>query len=160
MREMQFKARQAAEEAAWNTIDACPYGVLSVTTEDGTPYSVPLSPVRQGREVYFHCAHTGWKAECLRRAPRVCLTCVSRAEPDQAGLTVRYDSAVAFGTAREVTDPAEKAACLRLLCRRYAPDNPDGAERSIARSLEKTAVWKITVEEITGKHNGSEEGPA
>lgn len=153
MREIKLKARQTSEEAAWNVVDTCPYAVLAMTTEDGTPYSVPVTIVRRDREVYFHCAQVGWKVECLRSHPKVCLTCVSRADIDQDELTVRYDSAVAFGAASEITDPEEKAAYLRLLCARHAPDNPAGMERSIARSLAVTGVWKITVESITGKHN-------
>ena len=40
---------------------------------------------------------------------------------------------------------------LRLLCQRHTPDNMEGFSRAIAKSLGRTGVWRITVEEITGK---------
>ena len=116
-------------------------------------YGLPLNVVREGRVVYFHGAQAGRKAACLQKAPRVCLTCVETCEIVPERYTTRYASAVAFGRVEEITEPEEKVQALRLLCRRYTPEHLAGAEKEIIQSLRGTAVWKLTVDEITGKAN-------
>ena len=153
MREMRRKERQITEEEAWAVVDKCEYAFLAMTAEDGTPYGLPVTIVREGRNVYFHSAMEGRKVECLRRQPRVCLTCVGENQVLPERYTTLYASAVAFGTARELTDAREKTEALRLLCRRYAPNHMDGFDAAMDASLGRTAVWCIAVEEITGKSN-------
>ena len=63
------------------------------------------------------------------------------------------------GTAREVTDEAEKVLALRALCQKLTPGSMDGGrfEAAIAQSLAVTAVWKIAMEEISGKEKARKE---
>lgn len=139
------------EEFAWEVVDKCEYAFLAMTAEDGGPYGLPVTIVREGRAVYFHSAMEGRKVACLRRNPRVCLTCVGDTRVPEGKFTTLFESAVAFGTAAEVTDGAEKVRALRMLCRRHTPGNMAAFDRAIAASLERTGIWRITVEEITGK---------
>lgn len=150
---MRRRDRQIPEKQAWEILDQCDYAVLAMTAEDGSPYCVPLNVVREGQSVYFHGAQAGRKAACLQKAPRVCLTCVETCEIVPERYTTRYASAVAFGRVTEVEEPEEKARALRFLCQRYTPEHLAGAEKEITQSLRGTAVWKLTVEEITGKAN-------
>ena len=147
MREMRRKERQITEEEAWAVV----YAFLAMTAEDGTPYGLPVTIVREGRNIYFHSALEGRKVECLRRQPRVCLTCVGDTAIQQDRFTTLYESAVAFGTAAEVTENAEKVEVLRLLCLRHTPDNMADFDRAVNASLARTGIWKIAVEELTGK---------
>ena len=151
MREMRRKERQITEEEAWAVVDKCEYAFLAMTAEDGTPYGLPVTIVREGRNIYFHSALEGRKVECLRRQPRVCLTCVGDAAIQQDRFTTLYESAVAFGTAAEVTENAEKVEVLRLLCLRHTPDNMADFDRAVNASLARTGIWKIAVDELTGK---------
>ena len=151
MTEMRRKDRQMPEEFAWDVVDQCEYAFLSMMEEDGTPYGLPITIVRKDRNVYFHSAMDGRKVRCLRANPRVCLTCVGNTEIQQDRFTTLYQCAVAFGTAEEVTEEAEKIEALRLLCQRHTPDNMAGFEDAIRRSLARTGIWRITVEEISGK---------
>ena len=146
------------EEFAWEVVDKCAYALLSMTAEDGGPYGLPITVVREGRTIYFHSALEGRKAACLRQNPRVCLSCVgdTRIPPDQ--FTTYFESAVAFGTAEEVTDPQEKLVALRLLCQRHVPENMTAFDQAAAGSLHRTGVWKITVETITGKAKRPQDG--
>ena len=151
MTEMRRKDRQMPEEFAWQVVDKCEYAFLAMTAEDGTPYGLPITIVRNGNAVYFHSAMEGRKVHCLRQHPKVCLTCVGDTQIQQDRFTTLFESAVAFGTACEVTEDAEKIEALRLLCRRHTPENMAGFDAAIQASLKRTAIWKITVEEITGK---------
>jgi hypothetical protein len=151
MKEMRRKDRQMPEEFAWQVVDKCEYAFLAMTAEDGAPYGLPVTIVRKGGAVYFHSAMEGRKIDCLRKSPRVCLTCVGDTQVQQDRFTTLYESAVAFGTAAEVTEDGEKIEALRLLCQRHTPGNMGNFDQAIAASLPRTAIWKITIEKITGK---------
>ena len=46
---------------------------------------------------------------------------------------------------------AEKIAALRALCRKLTPDRMDGFDAAVSKSLKVTSVWRISMEEVTGK---------
>lgn len=152
MMEMRRKDRQMSEEFAWQVVDQCEYAFLSMIAEDGTPYGVVVNVFRDGMNVYFHCAMEGRKTACMRKNPRVCLTCVSRAEVVPEKLATLYSSAIAFGTAEEVVDSAEKVRLLHLLCERYTvPMDHMAIQTDFSGCAPKTAIWRIRVDTITGK---------
>lgn len=152
MVEMRRKDRQMSEEFAWQVVDQCEYAFLAMTAEDGTPYGVVVNVFRDGTDVYFHCAMEGRKTECMRKNPKVCLTCVSHAEVVPEKLATLYSSAIAFGTAEEILDPAEKVRLLHLLCERYeVPTGHASVKMEFAGCGPKTAIWRIRVDAITGK---------
>lgn len=148
---MRRKDREMPAEFAYSVIDRSPYGTLATLAEDGTPYCIPVSAVRRDKAIYFHCAHEGAKIQGMRAQPRVCLSFVSYAHIPKGKFTSEYESAVVFGLASEVTDPAEKTEILRWLCLRYTPDNMDDFYQAIARSLDRTAIWQVNIDTITGK---------
>lgn len=151
MVEMRRKERQMPEEFAWEVVDKCEYAFLAMAAEDGSPYGLPVTIARDGRAVYFHSALEGRKVECLRRSPRVCLSCVGDTRVPPGKFTTLFESAVVFGRAEEVTEDEEKIRALRLLCQRHTPDNMENFPSAIAKSLDRTGIWRIAVEEITGK---------
>ena len=135
-------------------IDRCTHGIMAVSTGEATPYCLPLSFVRAGDDLYFHCAHEGRKVELLRRFPRVCVTFVGDDRPAfvaPAMYTTYFQSAIVTGTASEVTDPGEKSQALRALCQKLTPDAMSGFEQAVEKSLSVTAVWKVHMDEISGK---------
>ena len=74
---MRRKDRERDRAFAYDVIDRCEYGVAAMAGEGGAPYCVPLSLVRLGDTLYFHCALEGTKLDCLRRSPRVCVSFVA-----------------------------------------------------------------------------------
>ena len=153
MKVMRRKDREVSAEKAWEIVERCSYGVLAMTKPDGTPYDVPVNFAREGNCLYIHCAQAGEKTDCLHHQPQVCVTCVEGgAWVDQPALTTRYASAVMLGRAEELTDEADKVKALRLLCMRLAPEHPR-SHGDFSECRGKTAVWRITVEQITGKAN-------
>lgn len=151
MREMRRKDRQVTTEEAWQIVDSCSYGVLTMTAEDGTPYGVPVNYGRDGETLYFHSALEGKKADSLRKNGQVCLVCVGESRVVEEKYTTAYASAMAFGTVTEITEQAEKVQALRVLCEAVAPTNMEMFEDYYPRFLDATAVWKLSVEKITGK---------
>ena len=105
---------------------------------------------------YFHGALEGKKLEAIKAHPEVCLSAVTRCAPTvgpkDGSFTLQYKSAIAFGKAEIVTEDAEKIHGLRLICERFLPQHMDAFDQSIARSLSRTAVVRITLTEPpTGK---------
>ena len=51
---MRRKDRELTEEEARAVLRRAEYGVLSLVTEDGAPYAVPMSYAAVGDAIYFH----------------------------------------------------------------------------------------------------------
>ncbi len=148
---MRRKDRERDRQFALEVIDRCEYGTAAFAGEGGAPYCIPLSMVRVGEELYFHCAMEGHKLDLLRADPRVCVSFVGSNQAAEHEFTTYFQSAVAVGRAYEVTEESAKLAALRALCQKLTPANMDRFDEAAARSLARTAVWGIHMEEITGK---------
>lgn len=152
MRPMRKSARWKDAEWAMEVFDRAPYVTVSMTRPDSTPYGLPLSLVRKGKDTfYFHCAGEGEKLDCLRSNPMVSLSAVSKCTPkfeeEKNNFTEHYHSAIAMGRAEIVEDDSEKTEALRLLCQRFLPKYMDHFEEAISRSLSITTVVRITLTE-------------
>lgn len=127
-----------------------PYINVSFIDPEGKPYVLPLSLASEdGEHWYFHCALEGKKLDCILRNPEVCLSAVSRCTPTvgpkDGSFTLQYKSAIAFGRAELVDDETEKIHGLRLISQRFLPHHMDAFDQSVARSLSRTAVVRITL---------------
>lgn len=138
---------------ALEVLDKAPYVTVSMTRPDGTPYGLPLSLARTDeRTLYFHCALEGEKLDCIAHCPTVFLSAVTRCAPtvdpkDPLNFTVQYKSATAVGKAELVNDIDEKIAALRAICLRFLPNNMMNFDAALSRSIERTAVVRITLTE-------------
>ena len=148
---MRRKDREMDENFAMGVVDRCEYAVLSMIDEEGQPYCVPVSIVREDRTVFFHCAKAGKKTDAMLRNPEVCIACVGDTCRALHEFTTEYESAVIRGRAEEVMEEEEKIHALRLLCERHVPTNMENFDREMRRSLAVTAVWKVSMDSITGK---------
>lgn len=153
---MLRKDREMPRDFAEMVTDKCEWAVLAMTDTDGNPYCTPVTIARDGSFVYFHSSMAlGKRTKALKANPRVCMTCVGdtrRATPEfKAKFTTEFESSVFTGIASEVTDEQEKIHALRLICERHVPANMGDFEKAIEKSLSITAVWKITIDEISGK---------
>ena len=105
---------------------------------DGQPFVIPMLYHYEDDIIYIHGQRGGRLPRTLRAGDQVCVetTLVDGliASRDALYHSANYRSAVAFGTAREVTDRAEKEAVLERMTRRYFPgrtvgEHYRGAER-------------------------------
>jgi nitroimidazol reductase NimA-like FMN-containing flavoprotein (pyridoxamine 5'-phosphate oxidase superfamily) len=148
---MRRKDREMPRDFAEGIIDKCRFAVMATVDPDGTPYCVPLSMAREEEWLYFHCARVGRKIDNLKRQNRVCISFVGNLSLPPDHFTVAYESAAVFGTAEEVTEREERIRALRLICERYTPANMAAFDEEIRKALDATAVWKIHIDEISGK---------
>lgn len=145
---MRRKDRERDADFAWAAFDGAPYAVLSLRDGEGG-YGVPVSPARVGETVYFHCAPEGKKLDCIARWPEAALTAVARS--GLARFSVAYASAVLRGIVSPVEDVLEKRQALKAITARYCPADLPDFDAYAASSLDKTAVYRLDVREITGK---------
>lgn len=149
---MRKKNREMNAAWALDVMDKAPYITVSMTGNDGMPYSVPLSLARTDDDTfYFHCAMEGKKLDILRKNPAVCLTAVSKCKPTvgpkDGSFTLEFQSAIAFGKAEIVADDTEKQDALRAICQRFLPNHMDAFDAAIERSMARTAVVRISLTE-------------
>ena len=149
MPKMRRYDRAASVEQAWEILENAEFMTLSMMGAEGVPYGVTLSFARVGESLYFHCANEGYKLDSLRKNPAVCVNAVRQQRTKAEEFTVAFESAVAFGTACEVTEQAERVQGLLAICKKYAPENP-GAGEYVAMYPE-VSVWRIDVTDISGK---------
>jgi len=151
---MRRNDRAQGRDFSLAMIDRCTHGVMAISTGEPAPYCLPLSFVRIGDDLYFHCAREGRKLDLLRQFPQVCVTFVGDDRPafvPPAMYTTCFQSVIVTGTASEAVDPEEKSKALRALCQKLTPENMDGFEAAIKKSLVVTTVWKVHMDHISGK---------
>jgi nitroimidazol reductase NimA-like FMN-containing flavoprotein (pyridoxamine 5'-phosphate oxidase superfamily) len=151
VQDMRRKDREKGRDFALAVADKCAYSVMATVNADGSPYCVPLSMAREGEWLYFHSAMEGHKIGNLKRDGRVCISCAGDVNAAPGKFSLDYESAVINGRASEVAGREEKIRALRLICLRYTPDNMAAFDEAVERSLAVTAVWKIRIDEISGK---------
>ena len=154
-REIRRSDRALSENQAREILARAEHGVLATLGTDGWPYAVPVNHVLSGDTLYIHCAVEGHKLENIAHEERVSFCAVASASVLPAKLSTLYESAVAFGRAALVTDPAEKRRALELLAIRFCGALSPEAESAIATSASRTAVVRIRIERIAGKAHRS-----
>ncbi len=148
---MRRKERREDESFAFEVLDKADFAVISMIDEDGLPYCLPISVVRIGEKLYFHSAENGRKAEAMSQNPNVCLTAAIDVVSAEDKFTTYFKSAVVRGKAVKVTDDEEKITALKAICERFTPSNMPDFSNAIKMSLPRTAVWRIDIENATGK---------
>ncbi len=147
---MRKASREMDAAFALEVFDKAPFVTVSMTRPDGSPYGIPLSLIRTDEKTfYFHCALEGEKLDCIAHQPQVSLSAVSRCTPTvgpkDGSFTLQYKSATAVGTAEVVVEREEKIVALRAICQRFLPNHMEAFDDAISRSLDRTAVVRITL---------------
>lgn len=150
---MRRHDRQTDTQTALSILDRADHITLSLATSEGLPYAVPLSFARKDDLLYFHCAQSGLKLDILGQQPRVCVvaTISGKAYCNGDDFTTSFESAIAFGVARELTDESQRKQALTLLCDKYMPTEHARIDAAFERAGSRTSVWAIQIESITGK---------
>jgi nitroimidazol reductase NimA-like FMN-containing flavoprotein (pyridoxamine 5'-phosphate oxidase superfamily) len=150
MKELRRKDRAITEEEAVALLNNAEYGVLSTVAENGEPYGVPLNFCAINHCIYFHCAVEGQKLDNIKQNRSVSFCAVGNTEvlPDKFG--TKYESVIVSGEAEEVFD-MNKQLALEGILHKYSPEFIDKGIKYIEGLKEKTRVFKITINKLTGK---------
>ncbi|MCA3555259.1 pyridoxamine 5'-phosphate oxidase family protein [Aestuariivirga sp.] len=121
---------------------------------DGAPYVTPTLQWREGRHVYWHGSSASRMLEACAEA-EVCLT-VSIVDGfvmarSAFNHSCNYRSVMVFGTARKLTDAAEKEMRLRTFTDGLWPGRWDMLRQMTAQELKATTVLKLSLAEASAK---------
>ena len=122
---------------------------------DGQPYCTPTLFWRDGDRLYWHGSSASRMLENQSEGERTCLT-VSHLDSlvlARSGFnhSVDYRSVMAFGRARIVADPNEKARALAALIDRFYPGRWQTLRAATRQEIKATRVVGMTIEEASAK---------
>lgn len=149
MRTVTIEDPQQLEEI----IGQCPICFVGMTDKEGNPYVLPMNFGYKEGVLYLHSGPEGSKLEMLERNKHVCITFCSGHEvvyqhPQMAcSYSMRSASVMCRGEVEFIEDLAEKRACLNIIMHHYT-DNAFGYSDP---AIKHVKVWKVLVEEMSGK---------
>lgn len=151
--ELHRKDREIPFADCERILQKAEYLVMATAGKNAMPYAAPLSFVYFEGKIYFHSGkHHGHKIANLAENPYCSLAVIGKTQPVYIkNFTTYFESVIVFGKVSEVTDSARKKTVLFALAEKYLPNFMDNAEHNIAASLERTAVYEISLDKVTGK---------
>ena len=121
---------------------------------NGTPYVTPTLQWREGDHVYWHGSSASRMLEACEDA-EVCLTVsiidgfvMARSAYNHS---CNYRSLMVFGTARKITDAAEKEQRLKAFTEGLWPGRWDALRKMTAQELRATTVLALPLNESSAK---------
>ena len=124
-------------------------------TVGGQPFVIPTLYGRKGEKLYLHGSAASRMLGELETGTQACITVtivdgvvLSRSAFDHS---MNYRSVVAFGTARKIMDPVEKAESLRVISEHLIPGRWAEVRGPSKNELKATTVLEFLIEEISAK---------
>lgn len=122
---------------------------------DGQPFCTPTLFWREGTRLYWHGSSASRMLRNLSHGEAACLTVTHLDSLVLArsafNHSADYRSVMAFGTARLVEDPAEKARALRMMVDRFFPDRTATLRPTTAQEIKATAVIGMEIARASAK---------
>lgn len=122
---------------------------------DGQPFCTPTLFWREGSRLYWHGSSASRMLRNLEAGERACLTVthfdslvLARSAFNHSA---DYRSVMAFGTARLLEDPEEKARALVMMVDRLFPGRTAGLRPTTALELKATSVVWMDIEDASAK---------
>lgn len=147
---MRRKDRLITNTEALSILEKGEYGILSTLSSNHEPYGVPVNYCFIDECIFFHCAPEGRKIDNINNNPKVSFCVVGRTEilPDKFG--TKYESCIVQGVASE-SSSEEKQLALEGLIKKYSANSVSEGFEYIQKLKDKTRVFKISIESISGK---------
>jgi uncharacterized protein len=139
----------------------CYLGVIS----DGHPRVIPMAYGRIGDTLYLHGSVKNQALTAAKDGGEVCVTVTNVYGLVLANSlfhhSVNFRSAMVYGTARVVTDDAERIAGVRAAADQLVPGRSDALPEPTLKQLKATMVMALPLEEASVKvREGSPNGDA
>jgi nitroimidazol reductase NimA-like FMN-containing flavoprotein (pyridoxamine 5'-phosphate oxidase superfamily) len=140
-----IEIREMTEKDMEGLLTRVGYGHLGCA-RDNRPYVVPIQYIYDKSFIYIY-TNDGKKAEILQANPQVCL------QIEEVVDNGNWQSVVAEGTAKRVTDGPEAEAILQLMNSRITTPTPAMGITWINNwiSAKKEMIFKIKIETLSGR---------
>ncbi len=149
-RKMRRHKQELSAEDCTDMLINEPRGVLALLGDDDYPYAIPMSHAYADGKIYFHGAKEGHKNDAVKKYSKASYCVVDNGVKNEGEWWYTFKSVIVFGKIRILEDNNEKIEKLRLLGNKFFP-MPEDTENEIERLLDRTEVYELTVEHISGK---------
>ena len=149
-REMRRKGQELTKDECIDIIVNQPRGVLALLGDYDYPYALPMSHVYVDGKIYFHGAMKGHKNDAVKNHDKVSYCVMDKGVLKDDGWSYTFKSVIVFGKIRTLEDKDEKIDRLTYLGDKFFPNHKDTVNE-INRLLDRTQVFEITVDHMTGK---------
>ena len=151
-RELVRKKQRLSDAACIELLKRTLRGVLSVCGDGGYPYGVPLNHFycEATQKLYFHSGKTGHKVDALARCDKATFCVIDDGVRTDGDWALNFQSVIAFGRVRPVTDYAAAMDAVRALSQKFTDDTAY-IERDIEKNGRATLVYEMTIEHLCGK---------
>lgn len=141
-----------SEEECIKVLKEAPRGVLSVITEAGYPYALPIDHWydEKTNTVCFHGAKAGHKIDCIEKCDKVSFTCYDEGFRKEGEWALNISSVIAFGRIKKVTDYDRTVEICSGICRKFT-DDEEYLAKEIKESVPNVLCLEIEIEHMTGK---------
>jgi len=150
LKEMRRKDREIDRCESLEILTKGEYGIISTIGVDNYPYGLPLSYTYFNDSIYFHCAKEGHKLDNINHNEKVSFCVVGKTEVLRDKFSTKYESTIVFGKCVEVCGD-EKTEALSRLIDKYSPEFKIEGLKYIEKESDRTKVYKIEIDKITGK---------
>ena len=152
MREITHTKRKLSYEKTIELLKSGEHGILALNGDDGYPYAVPITYRYLDNYIYFHSANHGYKIDILKRNTKASFSVILNVEVLPSKFSASFESIIATGDIVFVEDKIEKDKILIDLIDRYSSEYKEMGMKFVNGPIgEKTAVFKMKINEITGK---------
>lgn len=142
--------QQLPDEEAKKILCESTNGVLCVMDFNKRPYGVPMSFIYDGGKfIYFHCALSGRKIDCIKHNPNVCFTIIDKDEIHPEEFTTYFRSVIVEGKISILTEKQKMIEALRLLSSKYSPGV--NCDSEIENGINRVLILKLEIDSVTGK---------
>lgn len=152
-REMRRNKQQLSKNETKEIFKNNTSGVLALLSDDGFPYTVPISYVFTGDKLYFHSAKTGHKIDAINKYNKASFCVIAQDKVIPEKYTTLYKSAIAFGKIKVINSETEKLKALEVLAEKYTPNDEQGRKAEIEKAFDHLCMIEFTVEHMTGKQS-------
>ena len=149
-RKMRRQKQELSEEECVDILTNEPRGVLALIGDYDYPYALPMSHAYIDGKIYFHGAMEGHKHDAVDKNEKVSYCVMDNGVKNDDGWSYTFKSVIVFGKIRFLTDETEKIHKLTILGDKFFPTHEETVNE-INRLLDRTEVFEITIEHITGK---------
>lgn len=149
-RKMRRSKQELTEEECIDILINEPRGVLALLGDYDYPYALPMSHVYVDGKIYFHGARKGHKLDAVKKHSKVSYCVMDKGVKAEDSWWYTFKSVIVFGRIRTLTDKDDKIDKLTYLGDKFFPTHEETVDE-IDRLLDKTEVFEITIEHISGK---------
>ncbi len=150
-RHMRLAENQMSPEDTERQLNEALAGTLALQADNGYPLTIPIGFVYKDGKILFHGANEGQKYELIQKEPKASFCVITKNDIRPELITSLYESAVVFGTVREIRDDEGRRECMIAILEKYMPEVMEAGIKYMNDSWDSFSCFALEIEHMTGK---------